>query len=230
MPNNGTPPGGRLPFIRRYWLAVLLQLVIIATIIAIHSYTLASGRPVLLKTAPVDPWDPLRGQYLNLSYEISRLAEDKVRLEGLPYNPGQQVWVTLRKGETYWNAVTVSSTRPSGNQAAAGDVVIGGRVMWAYAMPIPETPGQVPGPAPGKPPGAPSAPVAVKQPPPGVPTKDVMQVFLRYGIEQFYVPEGEGQKIESNRAVQLSVEAVVDARGRALVRRVFADGKELRWR
>ncbi len=210
MRSDGTQKGARKVgaplFITRYWLAVLLQLLVIGAIIAVHSYSLATGRPVLLKTAPVDPWDPMRGQYLNLSYEISRLAEDKVRMDGLPYASGQQVWVTLHKGETYWDAVAVSPTRPAGNQVAAGDVVIGGRVMWSYPEPVP-----------------------VPQPP-SKPTTEVTQAFIRYGIEQFYVPEGEGQKIEANRTVQLSVEAVVDARGRALVRRVFADGKELRWR
>ena len=48
-------------FITRYWLAVLLQLLVIGAIIAVHSYSLATGRPVLLKTAPVTPGTPCVG-------------------------------------------------------------------------------------------------------------------------------------------------------------------------
>lgn len=204
---------GHLPFVKRYWLAVLLQLALIAALIAVHGYTLATGRPVLLKTAPIDPWDPFRGQYLSLTYEISRLEQGKVPMEGLPYRHGQQVWVTVRQGDTYWNAVAVATSRPGNKEVAAGDVVLGGRVQWAYPVtPAPQ-------------------PAIQSSPQPAQPLQpEIMRVFIRYGIEQFYVPEGEGQKIERNRQVQLVVEAVVDSRGRAVLRRVFADGKELRWR
>lgn len=52
---------------------------------------------------------------------------------------------------------------------------------------------------------------------------------LRYGIEQFFVPEGEGPKLEDRR-LQIAVEAAVDRFGRAALKRVFVDGKEIRWR
>ena len=55
------------------------------------------------------------------------------------------------------------------------------------------------------------------------------QGSVHYGIEQFYVPEGEGPGLEERR-LQISVEARVDRFGRAALSRVFVDGKEIEWR
>jgi uncharacterized membrane-anchored protein len=52
--------------------------------------------------------------------------------------------------------------------------------------------------------------------------------FIRYGVEQFYVPEGEGPKLEQQRQA-LSVEVKVDRYGRGAISRVFVDGKEVRF-
>lgn len=55
------------------------------------------------------------------------------------------------------------------------------------------------------------------------------QVSIRYGIEQFFVPEGQGPGLEERR-LQISVEAMVDRFGRAALHRVFVDGKEIEWK
>lgn len=55
------------------------------------------------------------------------------------------------------------------------------------------------------------------------------RVFIRYGVEQFFVPEGEGPGLEDRRH-RVDVEAVVDRFGRAAMKRIFLDGKEVRWR
>jgi uncharacterized membrane-anchored protein len=54
------------------------------------------------------------------------------------------------------------------------------------------------------------------------------RTFIRYGIEQFYVPEGEGARLQQQP--HLTVEALVDRFGRAALHRVFLDGSEIRWR
>lgn len=54
---------------------------------------------------------------------------------------------------------------------------------------------------------------------------------LEYGIEQFYVPEGEGRKLEqAGGKRKLTVEVLVDSFGRAALHKVFVDGQEVRWR
>lgn len=181
---------------RWFWLAVALQLLLLFGLIGRHSYTLATGTPVVLKTEPVDPWDPFRGEYVRLSYTISQFEEGELPMQGAPYRSGQAIWVTLQPGNPYWTAVAVSDRRPSG--LTAGQVALRGNVQWY-------DPGWAEGPQPIK-----------------------ARVFIRYGIEQFYVPEGEGPGLEQ-RQRDMHVEALVDGFGRAALKRVFLEGKEIRW-
>ena len=62
---------------RRAWIAAisvaLLQTLVLGRMIESRAAILVSGTEVLLKTAPVDPRDLLRGDYVALSYDISRV-------------------------------------------------------------------------------------------------------------------------------------------------------------
>jgi len=52
------------------------------------------------------------------------------------------------------------------------------------------------------------------------------QLQLRYGIERFYVPEGEGRSIENARnAGKVQIVAAVTSGGRAAIKRLLLDGK-----
>lgn len=175
----------------RFWAAVALQVAILLGMVAMHSYTLLTGQPVLLKTAPIDPWDPLRGEYVSLHYEISAV-ESSLPMEGGPYQSEQRVWVTLRQGNPYWTAVAVSDRRP---ETGAGEVAIRGRVLWV------EPPGND---RPGR-------------------------INLRYGIEQFYVPEGQGRDLQG-QVVQMAIDARVDRTGRAAIHTVYLEGEPIEWR
>lgn len=200
---------------RWLWLAVALQLLILLGMVGRHSYTVATGQPVRLKTAPRDPWDPFRGEHVVLNYEISLLRESAVPLEGKPYESGSRVWVLLRQGTPFWTAVRVSRERP---QTGSGEVAVLATVEYfteqGFARPEPE-----PVPPPGE----------VKRPPePLEPRQTGPEVRLRYGIEQFYVPEGQGRRLEE-LGTKLEVEAVVDRFGRIALRKVFAGDEEIRW-
>jgi len=49
---------------------------------------------------------------------------------------------------------------------------------------------------------------------------------LKYGIESYFVPEGEGKEIEKNMRGQkssVSVEAMVDSSGNTLIKKVYID-------
>jgi uncharacterized membrane-anchored protein len=51
-------------------------------------------------------------------------------------------------------------------------------------------------------------------------------LFIKYGIESFFVPEGEGREIESARNKgRVSVVAAVTPEGRAAIKRLLLDGK-----
>lgn len=177
---------------RRFWAAVSIQAIILLAMVAMHSYTLLTGQPVLLRSAPIDPWDPFRGEYVELRYDISELNASTLPMDGAPYAHGQRIWVTLRPAGRYWEAVALSDRRP---ESAANEVAIRGRITWI------EQPG---GDAPGR-------------------------IHLRYGIEQFYVPEGQGEELEGRR-VELEIAARVDATGRAAIERVYLDGEPIEWR
>ena len=49
---------------------------------------------------------------------------------------------------------------------------------------------------------------------------------IRYGLEKFFVPEGEGRELEQARNQRkLSVVAAVTPSGRAAIKRLLLDGK-----
>jgi uncharacterized membrane-anchored protein len=83
---------------RNFWLALGLQLLLIATVPAQALYTLNTGTTVYLKTVPVDPVDLLRGYYQTLSYEISN-RDTLEKLLGVPvtkeFKSGDEIFVTL---------------------------------------------------------------------------------------------------------------------------------------
>ncbi|MEG4508470.1 GDYXXLXY domain-containing protein [Microcoleus sp. F6_B4] len=73
------PEAKRLPA-WRMWVPLLLQIGLIAAVPATAVYTFITGKTVVLQTAPVDPYDFLRGYYQVLSYDIS----DLTNLQKLP--------------------------------------------------------------------------------------------------------------------------------------------------
>lgn len=108
----------------RLWVPILFQLILIVAVPAQSIYTYFTGRTVILQTAPVDPYDWLRGYSQTLSYEISR----RETLEKLP--GGQEVFQTSQSIETFylvleapqpvqnsprpqpWKPIKVSKSRP----------------------------------------------------------------------------------------------------------------------
>lgn len=64
----------------RLWVPLLLQMALIVAVPAQAVYTYLNGKTAILQTAPVDPYDLLRGYYQTLSYDIS----SRNNLEKLP--------------------------------------------------------------------------------------------------------------------------------------------------
>ena len=51
-------------------------------------------------------------------------------------------------------------------------------------------------------------------------------LFISYGIERYYDPEGEGRALEEGRNAQaLEVDARVSSTGRMQIRQIVLDGK-----
>ena len=69
-----TIPSSKIPA-WRFWLPLALQILFILIIPTQAAYTLLLGKTAVLQTAPVDPYDFLRGYSQTLRYDISRPQE-----------------------------------------------------------------------------------------------------------------------------------------------------------
>ena len=63
----------QLPKQRYFWIAFGVQILLMATVPAQAIYTQMTGQSVILKTIPVDPYDPMRGYSTTLRYDISEV-------------------------------------------------------------------------------------------------------------------------------------------------------------
>ncbi|WP_104667292.1 GDYXXLXY domain-containing protein [Ensifer adhaerens] len=177
------------------WLNPLLAALLVAGVqtaalgymIEGRASILRSGRDVLLKTVPVDPRDLLRGDYVILNYDISRLQPELFKGDTPREQEQAQVYVRLEKQlDGFW-AATEASFQPL---ASAGDSVVLRSLPFAY-----------------------------------YPSSSSSSVDVEYGIERFYVPEGEGRTLEEARNAQaLSVNIRVDAKGKAQIREIAVNG------
>lgn len=120
----------------RLWLPLLFQVGLVVAVPAQDAYTYATGRQITLQTAPVDPYDLLRGHYQTLNYEISR-SEQLRQLPGGDWfkqhqNQRAAFYVVLEApADTNttppqaWKPVRISGTRPE--KLAENQVAIRGQ-------------------------------------------------------------------------------------------------------
>ena len=175
-------------------LLALLQVGFLGWMIAGRAAILRDGREVLLKVEPVDPRDLLRGDYVILNYDISRLPGRMIAdLAEAGYGSASDhdVTVRLRKGpDGYWQAGSAWIAAPS-TPPGDDEIDIVGRIPSLSAAHA----------------GG--------------------DIFVTYGIERFYVPEGAGRAIESDMRVRpFGVRVAVSASGAAQVKALM-DGETM---
>jgi uncharacterized membrane-anchored protein len=106
----------------KFILFVLLQVALLVGMIAYRQYWVATGERILLRTAPVDPRDIFRGDYVSLRYDISTLDLDGLGAKG-SFKSNEKVYVILEKNqEGVFSAVSVSRGLPSGKRFIQGRV------------------------------------------------------------------------------------------------------------
>ena len=145
----------------------LIQTAVLGYMVESRASILRNGVDVRLKTAPVDPRDLLRGDYVTLGYAISTIDR------------------SIIVGET---------PKAAGRQTMAVRLVPGADGLWSASQasfaPLPEQPGSV----------------VVRTLPfdyyPGADGAVPETIFVSYGIERYYVPEGEGRVLEEARNAQ----------------------------
>jgi uncharacterized membrane-anchored protein len=167
----------------------LLQIAFLSWMIAGRAMTLHNGQDVLLKVEPVDPRDLLRGDYVQLGYDISRISERIV--ENKPNNRQTvatgPIYVRVNKdADGFWRPVSASLGQPSTTAPREGQIDIRGNVLSQW-------------------------------------DDDVLRV--EYGIERFYLPEGEGKAVERDMRVRsFGIVASIDADGTAQIKALM-DGE-----
>ncbi len=98
--------------LRRLMLVVALQFLVLLGLLGFKQYTVWTGETVLLAVQPVDPRDLIRGDFVELEYEISTI--DTRELEGDDELEDPTIYVELREGEDgIWRAVAVHNRRES---------------------------------------------------------------------------------------------------------------------
>jgi uncharacterized membrane-anchored protein len=149
---------------------------------------LENGREIVLPIVPVDPRSLFRGDYVRLSYDVSRVPG---RLFKQSVAAGDKLYVTIEKAaDGSYSAVAVSLTEPESVQP--GQTVLQGWLQYGRVAS-----GNVP-----------------------------QDVWVRYGIESYFVPEGTGLALEDlAREKKLAAVIAVDRDGRSAIKGLMVDGK-----
>jgi uncharacterized membrane-anchored protein len=101
---------------------VLLQVALLVGIIAYRQYWVATGEKVLLRTAPVDPRDLFRGDYVSLRYDISTIDLGALDVKE-SFKPNEKIYVILEKNpDNSFSAKSVSKELPAGKKFIQGRV------------------------------------------------------------------------------------------------------------
>lgn len=94
-------------------IVVILQLGVLAFMAGKQEYILASGEKILLKCEPVDPRSLFSGDYVVLSYEITRIDLTRITVkpgEERSFDYGEVIYVALEKvpDGMFWKASAIS--------------------------------------------------------------------------------------------------------------------------
>jgi uncharacterized membrane-anchored protein len=117
---------------KKLLIIVGIQCLVLLSVIGFKQYTIWTGETVLLKTTPIDPRDLLRGDLIQVQYEISRLKRADVEWDDAPICCYGTLYVELEKQDDgYWKAVAVHGMRRHSHD---GTVLIKGEIQGEYEL------------------------------------------------------------------------------------------------
>ncbi|WP_293807966.1 GDYXXLXY domain-containing protein [uncultured Bosea sp.] len=187
---------GKVPLLWRALATAVLLVLVLFALVEQRAQILRGGTEIRLKTVPIDPRDLFRGDYVVLAYPISTVDADTAGKAG--FERGERVYVSLGRDEQgFAKAAGVSRDWP---KASDGMVVIAGRVISTSAC---ATNADGTFDCGGK----------------------RNRLRIAYGIESFFVPQGEGKAIETTDKARVEVVAAVSSSGEAAIKRLLIDGK-----
>ncbi|TJW14835.1 MAG: hypothetical protein E5W82_08830 [Mesorhizobium sp.] len=172
----------------------LFQIGFLSWIIAGRAAILRDGRQVLLKVEPIDPRDLMRGDYISLGYEISRIPVKLIANipTGKPSSDDTSIVVRLKQGaDGYWGP-TAAWFGQAPTPAASDEADIAGHVAEGWDL------------------------------------SEGRTIAPDYGIERFYLPEGEGMAIQSDMRVRpFGIRVAIAANGTAQIKALTDGDKTL---
>jgi uncharacterized membrane-anchored protein len=106
----------------KFVVLVMFQVLLLIGMVVYRQYWVSTGERILLRTAPVDPRDIFRGDYVQLSYEISNIDLDQFPVkEG--FNPNEKIYVILEKdADGTYKASSLRKLQPAGGKFIQGRV------------------------------------------------------------------------------------------------------------
>jgi uncharacterized membrane-anchored protein len=180
------------PFAAVALFIAIVQTAILGYMIEGRASILRSGTDVLLKTAPVDPRDLLRGDYVILTYDISTISTTSITGTRPETGEVARLHVRLKPGDDGFWTVSAASFDPLAEED--GSVVLLTQPVTIYDWEW----------------------------------QNAGNLTVSYGIERFYVPEGEGRPIEDGRNQgRVSVAVRVSEDGQAQIRALMLDNEPL---
>lgn len=173
------------------WTAVALQLLVLLFMIVERESVLLFGKTVYLRTQPVDPIDPFRGQYVRLNYDFNRIPSNACR-DGL--------LAILASATNYQQQAEWKDHRIYAVFFATPD----GFLDFQYATDLPPGKGTY---LRGR-----------------IDHVSPAHLQARFGVEAFFVQQGQGQIIEAQRSrsdrirIPLNMEAALGPNGIAVLK------------
>jgi uncharacterized membrane-anchored protein len=172
----------------------LAQIGFLGWIIAGRAAILRHGREIVLKVEPIDPRDLLRGDYVYLGYEISRIPVKLIANipDGKFSTDDGSLVVRVKKGDDgFWHPAAAwlnEATTPPG----ADEADIAGHVAAGWDL------------------------------------REGATIAPDYGIERFYLPEGQGLDIQKDMRVRpFGIRLAVADDGQAQIKALMDGGRTL---
>ncbi|WP_199086091.1 GDYXXLXY domain-containing protein [Bosea sp. ASV33] len=186
----------KVPLVWRALATALLLMLVLLALVEQRARILRGGTEIRLKTVPIDPRDLFRGDYVILAYPISTVETDAAGKTD--FERGERVYVTLGRDEQgFAKAMGVTRDWP---KVGDGVVVIAGRVTSTSTC-------------------ATNADGAFDC------SGRRNRLRVAYGLESYFVPQGEGRAIEMTDKARIEVVAAVSSSGEAAIKRLLIDGK-----
>lgn len=91
----------------------ILWVVVLVTIVTQHSRIVSTGKTVILKTEPIDPRDPFKGDSVNLLYDISTITEPMTETQKTELLKNNKIYAVLKPVEFYWVLDHFSTKKPA---------------------------------------------------------------------------------------------------------------------